>query len=202
MTIEKLIDYGYKIGMAQERAEIEKLAEFLQDHNLTNAIEIGTKQGGVFHILNQIIAGKVISVDLVGGDFGGWATKFHPYLGDVHRKRDEYFTDKFPYAHFINGNSHDQSIIDEVTKHLDGVMVDFLFIDGDHTYEGVKQDYENYKQFVNVGGYIAFHDINDTDYHRKRGVNVAQLWDELDGDKIEFNAHTHWAGIGVLKNES
>jgi hypothetical protein len=34
MTIEKLIDYGYKIGMAQERAEIEKLAEFLLRFNI------------------------------------------------------------------------------------------------------------------------------------------------------------------------
>ena len=74
-------------------------------------------------------------------------------------------------------------------------------IDGDHTYEGVKQDYEMYRHLVKDGGWIAFHDVNDTEHHRKRNVYVGKLWDELKGEKIEFNEKTHWAGIGIIKNE-
>jgi predicted O-methyltransferase YrrM len=37
--------------------------------------------------------------------------------------------------------------------------VDFLFIDADHSYEGVKKDFEMYSPLVRKGGIIAFHDI-------------------------------------------
>ena len=38
-------------------------------------------------------------------------------------------------------------------------LVDFLFIDGDHSLEGVKLDDEQYGQLVRSGGIIAFHDV-------------------------------------------
>ena len=34
-----------------------------------------------------------------------------------------------------------------------------LWIDGDHTYEGVKSDITNYVDYLAVGGVIAFHDV-------------------------------------------
>ena len=46
-----------------------------------------------------------------------------------------------------------------------------LFIDGDHSYEGVKSDYEAWEQFVVRGGVIVFHDI--------RVEGVRQLLDEI-----------------------
>ena len=41
---------------------------------------------------------------------------------------------------------------------------DVLVIDGDHSYAGVKTDFENYAKFVRVGGYIIFDDYNSTDW--------------------------------------
>lgn len=38
-------------------------------------------------------------------------------------------------------------------------MIDLLFIDGDHIYEGVRKDFEMYSPLVRKGGIIAFHDI-------------------------------------------
>lgn len=38
--------------------------------------------------------------------------------------------------------------------------IDLLFIDGDHTYLGVKADLA-WVKYVNVGGYVAFHDCYD-----------------------------------------
>ena len=35
-------------------------------------------------------------------------------------------------------------------------MLDLLFIDGDHSYEGVRQDYKMYSKLVRDGGLIAF----------------------------------------------
>ena len=35
---------------------------------------------------------------------------------------------------------------------------DFLFIDGDHSFEGVHRDFESYKNKISKNGVIAFHD--------------------------------------------
>ena len=41
----------------------------------------------------------------------------------------------------------------DVTQHLD-----VLFIDGDHSYEGVKADWEAYKGLLKTGSVVVFHD--------------------------------------------
>ena len=200
MGCKELVKEGYQLGMAQENEEILELTEFLFDKNLYNIMEIGSKNGGTFYIFSKLATGKKISLDLPGGIHGGWVLNEHPYLGNVADKRNKWFEDNFDDVYMILADSHTQNAFSIVESHLDGELLDFLMIDGDHTYEGVKQDYEMYKQLVKPGGYIAFHDVNDTEYHRRRDVYVSKLWKELDGEKIEFNSNTHWAGIGVIKN--
>jgi len=39
--------------------------------------------------------------------------------------------------------------------------VDFVFIDGGHTYEACLADYEAWKGFIKPGGWLAFHDYQD-----------------------------------------
>jgi predicted O-methyltransferase YrrM len=43
-------------------------------------------------------------------------------------------------------------------KFSDGNLPTFMFIDGDHTYEGVKQDIKNYFEFLAPDGVMLFHD--------------------------------------------
>lgn len=38
-------------------------------------------------------------------------------------------------------------------------VVDFVFIDADHSYNGVKKDFEAWFTKVKTGGYFAFHDV-------------------------------------------
>lgn len=38
--------------------------------------------------------------------------------------------------------------------------IDFLFIDGDHSIEGCRFDFENFAKNINPGGYLAFHDYD------------------------------------------
>lgn len=56
---------------------------------------------------------------------------------------------------------------------------DVLFLDGDHTYQGVKQDFEMYSPLVNKGGIIIFHDIMDSAMHRQHNCYVSRFWDEV-----------------------
>jgi cephalosporin hydroxylase len=193
MNIENIIDEAYKLYMPQEREEILQLSEFVKNLRPKVVVEIGSKYGGTFMIWNEITDAHTISIDLVDGIHGGISE-------EAFEKRNARFKELYvTKCDFIEGNSHDIHIYQKLVNTLKGKTIDFLFIDGDHTYEGVKQDYEMYSPLVSKGGYIAFHDINDTDRHRKRNVYVSKLWEELAGEKIEFNVHSDWAGIGVLK---
>lgn len=58
--------------------------------------------------------------------------------------------------------------------------IDWLFIDGDHTYEGCRADYENYGPRVRPGGIIAIHDIIGgirPDIEHQPGV--IRFWSEI-----------------------
>jgi cephalosporin hydroxylase len=105
------------------------------------------------------------------------------------------------YPQFVGvlGDSHDPKTLQVVTDLMGGTPFDFLFIDGDHSYAGVKRDYEMYSPLVKPGGWVGFHDINDTEIHRSFGCQVEQFWTELHGTKQEFNCHAPWGGIGVIQ---
>lgn len=54
----------------------------------------------------------------------------------------------------VRGFSTD--VIEQVRK--SAPSLDLLFIDGDHSYEGVKADWEAYKDFLKPGSVVVFHD--------------------------------------------
>ena len=74
---------------------------------------------------------------------------------------------------FIEGNSHDSQTINELENVLRDEKIDFLFIDGDHSYIGVKEDFHKYKRFIAKGGIIALHDIKSIQF------GVRKFWDEI-----------------------
>jgi predicted O-methyltransferase YrrM len=58
----------------------------------------------------------------------------------------------------IKGNSFDKTTITELENKINKESVDLLFIDGDHTYEGIKNDFINYYKFVKKNGFIIIDD--------------------------------------------
>ena len=40
--------------------------------------------------------------------------------------------------------------------------IDFIFIDGDHSYEGLRRDWESWRDMVAPGGVVALHDSRST----------------------------------------
>ena len=43
-------------------------------------------------------------------------------------------------------------------------VFDLIFIDADHTYEGVKSDFNNYLPMLSEGGVLGFHDVESPDW--------------------------------------
>lgn len=58
----------------------------------------------------------------------------------------------------IKGNSFLSETIDKLKVNLNGKLIDLLFIDGDHSYDGVRNDFINYEKFVKKNGFIVIDD--------------------------------------------
>jgi len=195
-NITTIVDKAYEIGMMQIREEIMMAAHHVFALRPRHLLEIGTAGGGTFYVWCACAApgGIRISLDLPGGPYGGreYADSFK--LSD----RNKVIRSWAPDAILLPLNSHTRAAVKAVEDSLRGEELDLLIIDGDHSYNGVTKDFTLYSPFMRQGGCILFHDINDTLYHRSRGVRVGQLWCELRGNKSEFNAHLKWGGWGVL----
>lgn len=60
-----------------------------------------------------------------------------------------------PYIHPVRGFS--DKVVDDVKAIV--TNVDLLFIDGDHTYQGVKADWDAYKSMLRKHSIVVFHDF-------------------------------------------
>jgi predicted O-methyltransferase YrrM len=100
---------------------------------------------------------------------------------------------------YIGGDSHQPSM----SKHFGSYNWNFVFIDGDHSFEGVKADFYNVLPFLSKGTPVAFHDIVISDFHHTHGCYVGEFWEELKNEYNatkfeEFKTSDEWAGIGVV----
>jgi cephalosporin hydroxylase len=101
---------------------------------------------------------------------------------------------------FFDMPSYSERTVARVAEFLNGRMIDALFIDGDHRYQGVKQDFLCYRSFVKEGGLILFHDIVEEDGCGKAWAGgVPKLWRELSPyyPHREFVQSQDQAGFGI-----
>jgi predicted O-methyltransferase YrrM len=179
----------------QVKEEITSLAKLVDERKPKQILEIGTSGGGNLYVLSKILAsgGTITSIDLPGGKFGGGYGFFKSLL---YKK----FVSKDKTMHLLRVDSHRETSVDTLKNILHGEKLDFLFIDGDHTYKGVKKDFEMYSGFVRSGGIIAFHDI--VEHSIDTNCDVYRFWNEVKIGKkyTEFivDKKQGWAGIGVL----
>ena len=59
----------------------------------------------------------------------------------------------------LEGDSHDPRTIRAVSASLGEQPVNVLFVDGDHSYAGVRADVTSYLPFVAADGLVVLHDI-------------------------------------------
>jgi cephalosporin hydroxylase len=100
----------------------------------------------------------------------------------------------------IHGDSHDPRMRDRVKRLFGDRQVDLLFIDGDHSYEGVRRDFDLYSPLVGKGGMIALHDI--VPGPPVLVGDVPRFWEELKATHTTHELVEDWGqgafGIGVV----
>ena len=209
--LHEALQRSYRLGMQQVWSEVLGLARLVGETKPCNVMEIGTNRGGLFYLLCYLShpEGKKISSDIPSAattpERSGLLRRFP---GEIHE---------------LVMDSHTLEARDAAEAALAGEKLDVLFIDGDHSYAGVRQDYYLYRDLVRPGGLIGFHDIKETELNAVHGIEVSRFWNEVKDDTaIEFRAppgETHlpeghwdwclerankerlpadWAGIGFL----
>ena len=100
----------------------------------------------------------------------------------------------------LRADSHNPNTLELVKTAIDHKMIDFLFIDGDHTYKGIKRDFNMYSSLIKEGGIIALHDIVEHPPETECKVNI--FWNKIKSDykylEIIEDINQNWAGIGVI----
>lgn len=198
-TIEQAVDLATSfkslttsIAPIQIIEEIVGLLKLVENAKPLTVLEIGTARGGTLFLFTRVAHDDalIVSVDMPHGDFGGG---YPDYMAPIL----ESFARQGQSIHLVEGDSHEDETLKEVTKLLNGRGVDFLFIDGDHKYEGVKRDFEMYSPLVSKGGMVAFHDIVPGPAIHVGGV--PRFWDEIKAGRAhkEFIRDVSQGGFGI-----
>ncbi len=179
----------------QIHTEIRSLAKVLLEKRPRRILEIGTARGGTLFLFCRLASpgAHIVSVDLPGGWFGGGYSKWKKRLY-------QRFARPGQRLDLIRADSHDESTLRQVADLLDGEKFDFVLIDGDHTYEGVKSDFETYGEFIEEGATVAFHDIVPN--RGDPACQVHRFWTEVSEGRAIFEFVDNWgqrgAGIGLI----
>ena len=159
------------------REEIEKLSP------LHTILEIGVFLGGTLKVWENVLFNKDRGQSLLLGL-------------DIAGRMAWNIDDSLVDSYFVCGDTHVDNTLRIVKKLLGDKQIDFLFIDGDHTYNGVSKDFEMYSPLVRKGGIIALHDI----LYSEEQEQVNRYWNEIKTQYRykEIFRESGWAGVGVI----
>jgi|GEM_PF-301868 len=161
-----------EFGMMQKREEIRWLFELVRAKRPGVVLEIGRDFGGALFLWSRAAApdAHLLAIDTKPvGRLGKWSS--------YSLVRRAFAVGSQRITLLMDSDSRSETTRQRIAALLEGRMVDFLFIHGDHSCEGAWQDFKTYSPFVAPGGLIAFHDISQNPAERTKGV--AQFWREF-----------------------
>ena len=103
--------------------------------------------------------------------------------------------DAYNRTHYSSFSHLMRMTFDQAVPYFSDGSIDVLHIDGHHSYESVRSDFESWIPKVRPGGIILLHDIGI----RTAGFGVWRFWEELCASYPHF-AFAHSAGLGVVMN--
>lgn len=133
-------------GPIQRPVEINGLLGAAGRNGSRTVCEIGTRDAGTSVLFSRVLQPELLIVmDLYVRN--RWRLRRHAPNGQI--------------VKVIDGNSTHPVTTRRLRRSLGSRAIDLLLIDGDHSWDGVRNDFFAYRHFVRDGGLIAFHDIND-----------------------------------------
>jgi predicted O-methyltransferase YrrM len=186
--IDNTFSLSENFGIQQVKTEIYQFIDILlKQKKAKNCLEIGLGSYGSTHFLWRLIFEKTITIEHQKDRI----FRFTENMNKFHKK----FVLNDLKSRFVFGLSNDATSVEKVDKILDGKKLNLLFIDGDHNYKNVLCDWLLYKNFVEKGGIIAFHDCiaNDDSYGVPKLLKKINLFD----NRIKLNTIIDSKNFGI-----
>lgn len=150
-------------------------------------VELGVFRGQSYAVFCQAAKTLKLNIRCYGVD---------TWKGDIHN--GEYGEDVYEEFSHYNQKEYGEfsqllrMTFNEALTHFEDGSIDLLHIDGLHTYEGVKNDFESWLPKMSPCGVVVFHDtfIKDLDF------GVWKLWEEISQKYPSFE-FVQWCGLGV-----
>ena len=152
-------------------------------------VELGTYEGDSYCAFCQGVAAlklptRCFAVDTWQGDAQMGAYDGERVLADLRAHHDPRYAS---FSMLLRGT------FDQALPHFEDGSVDLLHIDGLHTYDAVKHDFETWRAKLSTRGVILFHDTAQT----RDDFGVYKLWAEI-APQFPHAHFEHDSGLGVL----
>lgn len=152
--------YSNNVYGSFSEAEAKKLFDLLTSLKPGSiVVEVGSYCGRSASVIGQVAGREEHNLEFycIDNFVTGWEDKDVPAI----------------FAQNMKGIKHELIRLNSKrASHLfDENEIDLLFIDGDHTYDGVLKDIEHYEPKVNRNGIVLFHDYNSSWDGVKRAVD-------------------------------
>lgn len=151
-------------------------------------VELGTHQGDSYCAFCQAVSELELATSCFAVD---------TWVGDQHAGiyGESTFTELLQYntEHYGAFSRLIRSTFDEAADYFADGSIDLLHIDGLHTYDAIRHDFETYQPKLSRRGVVLLHDINV----RENEFGVWRFWDELCTQYPHFS-FLHGFGLGVL----
>ncbi len=151
-------------------------------------VELGTYAGASYCAFCQ--ASQILNVQMECSAVDTWEGDLHAgnYPADVLKDLKIHHDPRYgKFSKLL------QMTFDEALKQMPDDSIDLLHIDGLHTYEAVKHDYDTWLPKMSERGVIIFHDTAVVE----RDFGVKAFWEEVQKDHLHFE-FKHGHGLGVL----
>lgn len=154
-------------------------------------VELGTHKGNSLFSMAQAIKDGELGTKLYGIDTWEGDPQAGYYGEDIYK---EFLKISKKYYKDVNIIPL-KMLFDDALKEFKDNSIDILHIDGLHTYEAVKHDFDTWLPKVKKDtGIILFHDVCET----KDDFGVYKLWEELKKKYKNTITFEHYHGLGVI----
>ena len=165
-------------------------AWMVQQFRPASIVELGTHTGNSYFTMCQAAQAAALETRCYAVD---------TWQGDEHAGHysDEVYNavDAHNQEYYASFSRLLRMTFDDALGYFADGSIELLHIDGLHTYQAVKHDFDSWLPKLAPGGVVMFHDTNV----RERGFGVWQLWQELQQRYPNHLEFIHSNGLGVLQ---